>query len=29
MNIDGRLRKQGSKVRVMHIAELLDEGMRM
>lgn len=28
MNIDGRLRKQGAKVRVMHIAELLDEGMR-
>jgi L-lactate dehydrogenase complex protein LldE len=29
MNIDGRLRKQGSKVKVMHIAELLDEGMRI
>lgn len=29
MNIDGRLRKMNSKVRVMHIAELLDEGMRI
>ncbi len=28
MNIDGRLKKQGSTIRVMHIAELLDEGMR-
>ncbi|CQR70753.1 Lactate utilization protein A [Sporomusa ovata DSM 2662] len=29
MNIDGRLKKQKTNVRVMHIAELLDEGMRM
>lgn len=28
MNIEGRLKKQGSAIRVMHIAELLDEGMR-
>lgn len=28
MNIDGRLRKTGSKIRVMHIAQLLDEGMK-
>lgn len=28
MNIDGRLQKQKANVRVMHIAELLDEGMR-
>jgi L-lactate dehydrogenase complex protein LldE len=28
MNIDGRLKKQGAAIRVMHIAELLDEGMR-
>ncbi|HWR05514.1 (Fe-S)-binding protein [Sporomusa sp.] len=28
MNITGRLRKQKSNVRVMHMAELLDEGMR-
>lgn len=28
MNIDGRLKKQQANVRVMHIAELLDEGMR-
>lgn len=28
MNIDGRLKKQGAKIRVMHIAQLLDEGMR-
>lgn len=27
MNITGRLRKQGSNMKVMHIAELLDEGM--
>lgn len=27
MNISGRLRNQGSPVRVMHVAELLDEGM--
>ncbi len=27
MNIGGRLKKQGLKVRVMHIAQLLDEGM--
>jgi L-lactate dehydrogenase complex protein LldE len=27
MNIGGRLRKQGSPIKVMHIAELLDEGM--
>jgi L-lactate dehydrogenase complex protein LldE len=29
MNIDGRLKKQKADVRVMHVAELLDEGMRM
>ncbi|TWH45478.1 (Fe-S)-binding protein [Sporomusa sp. KB1] len=29
MNIDGRLKKQKTNVRVMHVAELLDEGMRM
>ena len=29
MNIDGRLKKQKANVRVMHVAELLDEGMRM
>ncbi|SDE06091.1 (Fe-S)-binding protein [Sporomusa acidovorans] len=28
MNIDGRLKKQQANVRVIHIAELLDEGMR-
>lgn len=28
MNIDGRLKKKKANVRVMHIAELLDEGMR-
>lgn len=28
MNIEGRLKKQKADVRVMHIAELLDEGMR-
>lgn len=28
MNITGRLRKQKSGIRVMHMAELLDEGMR-
>ncbi|HEY3424698.1 MAG TPA: (Fe-S)-binding protein [Negativicutes bacterium] len=28
MNIDGRLRKRESKVRVMHIAQLLDEGLK-
>ncbi|QDR79138.1 (Fe-S)-binding protein [Sporomusa termitida] len=28
MNITGRLRKQKSNIRVMHMAELLDEGMR-
>ncbi len=28
MNIDGRLKKQKSDIRVMHVAELLDEGMR-
>lgn len=26
MNIDGRLKRRGSKVRVLHLAELLDEG---
>ncbi|WP_094604066.1 Lactate utilization protein A [Sporomusa silvacetica DSM 10669] len=29
LNIDGRLKKQKTNVRVMHVAELLDEGMRM
>lgn len=28
MNIDGRLKKVGANIRVMHIAQLLDEGMR-
>jgi L-lactate dehydrogenase complex protein LldE len=28
MNIGGRLRKQGQPVRVMHLAELLWEGMQ-
>lgn len=28
MNIDGRLKKQKSDIRVMHVAELLDEGLR-
>lgn len=28
MNIDGRLKKQKADVRVMHIAQLLDEGMK-
>lgn len=28
MNIGGYLEKQGSKIKVMHIAQLLDEGMR-
>lgn len=29
MNIQGRLLKQGANVRVMHIAELIDEGMKV
>lgn len=28
MNIEGRLRKEGSKIRALHLAQLLDEGMR-
>lgn len=29
MNIEGRLRKQGSSIRALHIAQLLDEGMSL
>jgi L-lactate dehydrogenase complex protein LldE len=29
MNIEGRLKKAGSKIRALHITQLLDEGMRL